>query len=367
MIVPSLAPIAADLPETVPFVGPEALERRSGSVFRARLGANESAFGPSPLAMEAIRSAATDIWKYGDPECHHLRAALATHHGVASDEVVIGEGIDGLLGLAVRLFAAPGAAVVTSLGAYPTLNYHVAGFGARLVTVPYRDNREDLEALAKVAQMERAAMVYLANPDNPMGSWWRAEAVRQFIAAVPPSTMILLDEAYGEYAPPDALPAIDTSQPNVLRLRTFSKAYGMAGMRCGYAVGNRSAIRAFERVRNHFGVNALAQAGAVAALGDRSFLATVIERTARARNRIAAIAQENNLVPLPSATNFVTIDCGHDGPYAQRLLAALSEHGIFIRKPMAPGLDRCIRISVGRDDELDVLAEFLPVALRGLG
>lgn len=363
MLRPRLAPIAATLLETVPFVGPEALERQRGKPFLARLGANESPFGPGPSARAAMAAAIESGWKYGDPQCHDLRQALATWHGVDADEIVVGEGIDGLLGLAVRLFAGPDAVVITSLGAYPTLNYHVVGFGARLIAAPYRDHREDLDALATAARREAAAIVYLANPDNPMGSWWPAAAVEEFIAAVPETTLILLDEAYGEFAPPLTLPALDTSRPNLLRLRTFSKAHGMAGLRCGYAIGERQTIRTFERVRNHFGVNALAQAGATAALADTTHLAWVVDQTAAARIRIAEIASANGLQPLPSATNFVTIDCGRDGAYARRLLEALGLHGIFIRKPAAPGLDHCIRISVGRPEELAILAATLPQAL----
>ena len=367
MFRPRLAPIAASLSETVPFVGPEALERLRGTPFLARLGANESPFGPAPSACAAMAAAISSGWKYGDPECHDLRQALAAHHGVAPDEIVVGEGIDGLLGLAVRLFAGPGAAVVTSQGAYPTLNYHIAGFGARLVAVPYRDAHEDIDALAATARREGAAIVYLANPDNPMGSWWPAAAVERFIASVPETTLILLDEAYGEFAPSGTLPALDTTRPNVLRLRTFSKAHGMAGLRCGYAIGERQTIRAFERVRNHFGVNAVAQAGAMAALADPAHLAWVVECTAMARARIAAMAAAVGLRPLPSATNFVTIDCGRDAAYAKALLDELATHGIFIRKPAAPGLDHCIRISVGTDDALDRLDETWPKVLAVLG
>ena len=363
MLRPRLAFIADSLPETVPFTGPEALERRAGRPFLARLGANESPFGASPLALAAMAEAAVAGWKYGDPECHDLRQALAARRGVAADEIVVGEGIDGLLGLAVRLFADPGAPVVTSLGGYPTLNYHVAGFGARLVAVPYRDQREDVETLAAAARRDKAAIVYLANPDNPMGTWWPASAVEDFIAAVPETTLILLDEAYGEFAPAGTLPPLDTGRPNVLQLRTFSKAYGMAGLRCGYAIGERQTIRAFERVRNHFGVNALAQAGAIATLGDDAHLARVLEDTAGAKARIAAIAESSGLQPLASATNFVTINTGRDAAFAGQLLAALAELGIFIRKPMAPGLDHCIRISAGTPTELDLLAEALPAAI----
>ncbi len=190
--------------------------------------------------------------------------------------MVVGEGIDGLLGLIVRLIVEPGTPVVTSLGAYPTFNFHVAGFGGRLVTVPYRDDREDLDALLDAVRRENAALVYLSNPDNPMGTWHSAEAVTEFAQALPETAMLVLDEAYGETAPASALPAIAAlaDLPNVLRFRTFSKAYGLAGQRVGYVFGVEETVSMFHRVRNHFGVNRLGQAAALAALTDQNWLAS---------------------------------------------------------------------------------------------
>jgi len=360
---PQFTPLAESLPATVPFVGPEAQERTRGRMFRARIGANENGFGPSPRVVAAMGAAAGEMWKYCDPENHELRAALAARLGVGPDNVVVGEGIDGLLNLAVRLFVTDGTPVVTSLGAYPTFNFHVAGFGGRLVAVPYSHDREDLDGLLAAVRRENAPLVYLSNPDNPMGSWWTAAEVERFAAALPAATMLVLDEAYGETAPAGTMPAIDVTRPNVLRMRTFSKAYGLAGLRCGYAVGAAEIIRAFEKIRTHYGVNRMAQAAGLAALADRAYLSDAIGRIAAARDRIAAIARANGLVPLPSATNFVAIDCGRDGAFALRAMEALIARDVFVRKPMAPGLDRCIRISAGPDAELDILAAALPDAL----
>ncbi len=360
---PPLTPIVASLPETVPFVGPETQERRQGSPFRARLGANENGFGPSPAAVEAIQAAASDMWKYCDPENHELRHGIATELGIASENIVIGEGIDGLLGLVVRQYARPGDPVVTSLGGYPTFNFHVAGFGARLIAVPYQNDRANLSGLLEAAWRERARIVYLANPDNPMGSWWEADEITTFIAALPPATLLVLDEAYCELAPASARPPIDVFRPNLLRMRTFSKAYGLAGLRCGYAIGEAPVIRAFEKVRNHFGVTRMAQAACLAALRDRQYLERVVNKVAACRQRLGAIAEANGLKPLPSATNFVAMDCGTDGVFAEGLLRELGQRGIFIRKPMAPGLDRCIRVSVGPEAEIDLFEAELGPAL----
>ncbi len=364
MSLPVFTPVVDGLPETVPFVGPEALERRSGIPIRARLGANESGFGPSPQVVAALTATAAEVWRYPDPENHDLRHALAQQLAVQMDEVVIGEGIDGLMSVLVRLFIAPGDVVVTSLGAYPTFNYHVTGFGGDLRYAPYRNDRNDLEALAALVRSSGARMVYLCNPDNPMGSFWPAAEVEAFLAAVPETCLVVLDEAYGETAPSGTLPPIDTSRPNLVRLRTFSKAYGLAGLRCGYAIGNARLIRAFERIRNHFGVNRQAQVAALAALADRAHLDWAVAAIHEANNRITTIARNAGLQPLPTATNFVTVDCGRDGAYAMAVLRALANHGVFIRKPMAPGLDRCIRISAGPSAELDILEEVLPLALR---
>ena len=361
-LVPQTIPLIRTLPATVPFVGPEAQERTRGRPFRARIGANESCFGPAPSVIEAMNAAAGEMWKYCDPDNFDLKQALAVFLGVAPDNIVVGEGIDGVLNLIVRLYAGPGDAVVTSLGAYPTFNFHVAGVGARLLTVPYEDDRESLRGLLDAVRREKAQLVYLSNPDNPMGTFWKADEILRFIHALPATTMLVLDEAYGETAISD-LPPIDVSRPNVLRLRTFSKAYGLAGIRCGYAVGEADVIAEFEKIRNHYGVNRMAQVAGLAALADQAYLTKVVARIATTRDRITQIARENRLSPIPSGTNFVTMDCGADGAFAMRLLQGLLARDVFARKPMAPVLDRCIRISVGLPHEIDIFEEELPKAL----
>ena len=178
-------PLVASLPATVPFVGPETQERARGAKFRARIGANENVFGPSPKAIAAMAKAAAECWMYCDPENHDLKAALASHLGVKPENIAIAEGIDSLFGYTARMFLQPGDAVVTSLGAYPTFNFHVAGFGGKLVTVPFVKDREDPESLLAAAARENPKLIYFSNPDNPMASWWDAAAVRRFIATIP--------------------------------------------------------------------------------------------------------------------------------------------------------------------------------------
>ena len=367
MTSPRYTKLIDSLPAKVPFVGPEAQERAQGFDFVARLGANESVFGPSPQAIAAMQAAARDVWMYGDPELHNLRHALAAHHRVAPENIVVGEGIDGLLGYLVRLLVAEGDPVVTSLGAYPTFLYHVAGFGGQVTAVPYKEDHEDPEALLAAAQASGAKLLYLANPDNPMGTWHKAEAIERLIAALPPETVLILDEAYADTAPQEAIPAMDVSHPRVIRMRTFSKAYGLAGLRVGYAIGHHELIRAFDKIRNHFGMGRIAQAGALAALKDQDYLNLTVQKITQARAEIARIVQENGLTPLPSATNFVAVDCGRDGAYAAALLNELTKRGVFLRMPAIAPLNRTIRISCGDAAMLAHLEAKLPKALAALG
>lgn len=361
---PFLTDLVRDLPATVPFIGPEALQRSRGRAFRARIGANESVFGPSPKAVAAMEAAAAGSFMYGDPENYDLRVAIAEHHGVRPENVVIGEGIDGLLGLAVKLAVAPGEAVITSDGAYPTFNYHVAVGGGRLVKVPFLNDREDLGAVLEAGKSSNAKIVYISNPNNPMGSWWPAADIEAVIAKLPPAALLCLDEAYCDTAPPESVPPIDVTNPQVLRFRTFSKAYGLAGARVGYALGEAGLIAIFDKIRNHYGMSRSGQIGALAALLDQDYLAKTVAAIAAGRERIGAIARINGLAALPSATNFVTIDCGRDGTYAKRILDEIVARDVFVRMPGVAPLNRCIRVTVGTMADLDVFAEVLPEALR---
>ena len=356
--------LAKGLPATVPFVGPEAQERILERTFSARIGANENVFGPSAKVTEVIAEMGAQAWKYGDPEFFELRHALAEHHGLGPEHIMAGEGIDGLFGYLVRLFVGPGDKVVTSAGAYPTFNFHVAGYGGELVTVPYREDHEDTEALIEAARLHNPKLVYLANPDNPMGTWWQAEVVEAMVGKMPPGSLLVLDEAYGEFAPEGVMPPLDPSDNRVLRFRTFSKAYGLAGIRVGYAIGEPELINEFNKIRNHFGLGCVAQAACVAALGDTQHLSSVIAKVREARETLYQIASDNGLDALASATNFVAIDCGRDGDFAKAVLDNLVAQGIFVRMPGVAPLNRCIRVSVGYPEHLALFATALPKALE---
>ena len=356
-----LTPLAQSLPASVPFVGPEAQERARGAAFDARLGANENVFGPSPAAIKAMAEAGH--WMYGDPEFHDLRQALAAHHDTAAENIMVGEGIDGLLGYIVRLMVGPGDAVVTSDGAYPTFNYHVAGFGGVLHKVPYKGDFEDPEALFAKAAEVGAKLVYLSNPDNPMGTWLDGEAIAEAMAKLPAETLLILDEAYIDCAPTGTALPLPFDDPRVIRFRTFSKVHGMAGARVGYAFGHPDLIMSFNKVRNHFGLTRAAQAGALAALKDTEWTAKTLANIEASRARISQIARDNGLTPLPSAANFVAIDCGGDAEFAQKVLAELIARGIFVRMPFVAPQNRCIRISCGTREDLALFAQVLPQAL----
>jgi histidinol-phosphate aminotransferase len=360
---PRLTPLAASLPATVPFVGPEAQGRARGAAFKARLGANESVFGPSPKAIRAMRMAVKDTWMYGDPESHDLRAALAAKHGVSMDEIVVGAGIDGLLDSLVRLMVTQGTPVVTSAGAYPTFNYHVTGYGGTIHTVKYTADYEDPDHLIAKAREVGAKLIYLSNPDNPMGTWHTAATIKQMIQSVPDDCLLILDEAYLELAPAGTAVPFNTADPRVIRLRTFSKGYGMAGARVGYAIGPASLISAFNRVRNHFGMSRISQIGALAALDDDDYLNDVREQTVTSRQALYDIAEENDLTAIPSATNFVTIDCWGSGDFARAVLAEMINLGVFVRMPFVAPQDRCIRISCGTANDMTLVAKALPQAL----
>jgi len=364
MTQPRYTPLVASLPSTVPFVGPETQERERGAEFDARLGANENVFGPSPRAIRAMKIATPDIWKYGDPENHDLKVALGAHHDVPPEDIVVGEGIDGLLGYLVRMLIEPGDKVVTSLGAYPTFNFHVKGYGGDLIEVPYKGDLEDPVALIETAGEVGAKLIYLANPDNPMGTRHPQSVISAVIDAIPDGALLVLDEAYIEFAPEGTAPGFDIERDNVIRFRTFSKAYAMAGARVGYGIAATGLIQSFNKIRNHFGMNRVAQVGALEALADQKYLQQTLGLVAKARVRIGQIAAANGLKVVPSSTNFVAIDCGLDGAFARRVMVALLARGLFVRMPFVSPHDRCIRLSVGAQSDLDLFEQALPAALE---
>ena len=212
----------------------------------------------------------------------------------------------------------------------------------------------------------RAPLVYLANPDNPMGTWHDAGPVAEFIAALPEDCVLVLDEAYGQFAPASVKLEEDVGNPRVIRMHTFSKAYGMAGARIGYAIAHSETIEGFNKIRNHFAVNRVAQVGALASLQDPDFVRSVVAQVAEGREDYMKLASDMGLHALESATNFVAIDAGGDGERARRLLRLLEARGAFVRMPGVAPLDRCIRVTVGTAEERARFAERFRDAWKAL-
>lgn len=358
------ARLVGALPAVVPFVPPEALERRIGHAIKIRIGANESAFGPSPKAIAAIKAGATQINWYCDPEGFVLREALAALHGVTRENIGLGAGADDMLSLIVRAIVDPGDPVVMSHGAYPTFAFHVNGFGGRFVTVPYRDFRNDTVRLIEAAQESGARLVYLSNPDNPTGSWLSAAEQTEVLDKLSDGALLVLDEAYSDFAPLGSLPDIDVNDERVIRIRTFSKAHGMAGARVGYAIASKDLIATFDKIRHHFGVARLSQEAALASLDDRAFITSVVQQVAEGRRDYEQLAETLGLRALPSATNFIAIDMG-DGDRARTTLAHLLEdEAVFLRMPAVAPLDRLIRVTVGTPYEREGFAAALTRVLQ---
>ena len=361
---PRLTSLANSLPSSVPFVAPEMTERISGIPFIARLGANESSFGPSPKVKQVIADSTADVFKYGDPDAFDLKKELEKHLKVPCENIIVGEGIDGLMGILCRLMLEQGDIVVTSNGAYPTFNYQVKGAGGRLETVPYLADYEDPDALIEKARQHKAKMIYIANPDNPMGTHHSAETIQRMIDSVPKESLLVLDEAYIELAPDGVAPKLDISNKNIIRLRTFSKAYGLAGARVGYAIGHTDLVKSFDKIRNHFGVNTIGQKAALAALKDQDYVSKVKVSIEQGRERINQIAIENGLNTISSSTNFVAVDCGVDGNFTRKVLSELVRMGIFVRMAFVPPQDRCLRVSVGIPEDIEHFAKAFPIALE---
>ncbi len=360
---PPFTPLIESLPVSIPFVAPETIERSQGRPFTTRIGANESAFGISAKAKEFIEEAVLSISQYSDPEWGSLRKTIANKHQVDLQKISVGAGIDDLLGLAVRIFLSEGKMAVASLGSYGVFHYHLAGYGIRCRTTPYLENGfNDLNALAKLAQNKEATVVYLSNPDNPAGTCFPKEDIQTFIDKIPESCMVIIDEAYIEFAPKGtALPSHELP-PNVIQMRTFSKAHGLAGCRIGYAIASDDVVKGFDKVRLHFNVNGFAQAAALGSLEDTQFIQEVVEQVSDGKAEYEALAKNLGIATLPSSTNFVNFDAGNQ-ERAQAILQQLAHKGIFIRKPKAAPLDRYFRVTVGNSEERQRFAQALPTVL----
>jgi len=310
-----------------------------------KVASNENPLGPSRLAVAAMRKALGQSNLYPDGSAYYLKQKLAARLGVNPEHLVLGNGSNEIIEFIGHTLLAPGAEVVVSQYCFLVYPIVTALFGAKLVSVPAKNFGHDLDAmLAAITPQTR--VVFLASPNNPTGTLISPEALRQFVLAVPVNVLVALDEAYVEYLnePQDLLPEIRSgAAPNLLLMRTFSKIYGLAGLRIGYGVGHPALIAAMEKVRQPFNLNAICQAGALAALDDTRHVERTRKNNARGLGFFAREFRRLKLEFVPSAANFVLVKVG-DGA---GVFNGLQNLGVIVRPMGGYALPEWIRISIG--------------------
>lgn len=345
--MPLVPPNIAALTPYVPGKPIEEVEREYGISNVAKLASNENALGPSPRAVAAARETCGKVHLYPDGSAYVLRRALADELRVSPEEVVLGHGSNELIELLVRTFICPGEEVLTSAQTFVCYRLAAQAHGCACVEAPMKDRAYDLDAIA-ARLSPRTKLVFLANPDNPTGTWFGAEALERFLARVPPSVLVVLDEAYVEFADAPGFPdgvEVYRRHPNVVALRTFSKAYGLAGLRIGYGVAHRDVVGYLDRVRAPFNTSLVAQEAALAALADAAHLeqSRALARTGRTwlAERLAALGGR----VLPSQANFVFVD--FPGRNGNQDFEALLRRGVVVRPMAGYGFPSAQRITVG--------------------
>jgi histidinol-phosphate aminotransferase len=329
-----------------------------------KLASNENPLGPSPRALEAIRAALGEITRYPDGSGFALKAKLAERFGLRSEQITLGNGSNDILDLVARAWLAPGRNAVFSQYAFAVYPISTQAVGAEGRVVPARDYGHDLEAMLAAID-DNTRVVFIANPNNPTGTWFGPAALEAFLDRVPADVLVVLDEAYIEFTEPGELPnGLDyvARYPNLLVSRTLCKAYGLAGLRVGYAVSSVQIADVLNRVRQPFNVNSLALVAACAALDDSEYL-----EAGRRLNRAGMAQLEAGLAALglrwiPSRGNFLAVDFARD---AAPINQALLERGVIVRPVAGYGLPNFLRISIGTEAENARLLEALAQVLRG--
>jgi histidinol-phosphate aminotransferase len=320
------------------------------------LGSNENPYGASPAARAAMLDAMHDLHRYPDPLGGDLKRALAARHGVGIDQLMLGNGSHELLMQFAQVFAGPGDEVVASQYGFAVyaLAAQAANATLRLAPALPREHAmargHDLEAMAN-ALTPATRLVYLANPNNPTGTWFGIGSFESFLARVPVEVLVVVDEAYVEFAnAPEYASALSllARHPNLVVTRTFSKAYALAGLRVGYAVAHPGLVAVMERVRESFNVNMVGLAAARAALDDSVHLGASLAGNARQRVELADALREHGWFVHPSQTNFLLVEFGPDTPAIE---ASLLAQGVVVRPMAGYGLPQCLRITVGAADE----------------
>lgn len=322
------------------------VQRELGLTDIIKLASNENPLGPSPRAIEAIRQAAGLVAEYPEGNAPALREAVASHMAMPPDTLVFGNGSDEVLHLLAQSFLTPGDEVVQGHPSFAMYELYVSQINAVSIKVPLANYTHDLDAMAD-AVTPRTKMILVANPNNPTGTLVTQSQINAFLARVPEHVIVVFDEAYHEFSQhpdtPDVRPLILAGR-NVVLLRTFSKAYGLAGLRVGYGIARPEIAEVLNRVRSPFNVNLIAQAAATAALGDHAHLQRTITLNSEGRAYFYAAFQHLNLDFIPSQANFVMVDTGRD---SRAVFDALQRQGVIIRPGAGLGLPTHIRVSVG--------------------
>ena len=341
------------------------LERELGVTDIVKLASNENPLGPAPRALAAIAAAAGDLARYPDANGFELKRVLAARHGVRTECITLGNGSNDLLVLLAEAFLGPGLQAVYARHAFAVYALVVQATGAehRVADALPAEHPEhpfghDLDAMAALVGPD-TRLVFIANPNNPTGTWLDAEALERFVAALPGHVVVVVDEAYFEYVRepgyPDATRWLDR-YPHLVVTRTFSKAYGLAGLRVGYAVSSPAIADILNRIRQPFNTSSLAQAAALAALEDEAHLKRSIELNAAERDRVGAACAALGLGVAPSVGNFLLVDLRRD---AQPVFEALLRKGVIVRPVANYGLPDHLRISIGTVAENDRLVAAL--------
>ncbi|KQY08465.1 aspartate aminotransferase [Massilia sp. Root133] len=330
-----------------------------------KLASNENPFGIPESAKAAMAAAAAELGRYPDANGFELKAALAKRYDVPADWITLGNGSNDILEIAAHAFVQKGQAVVYAQYSFAVYALATQGVGARGIVVPARNYGHDLDAMAAAIDAD-TRLVYIANPNNPTGTFISAPEIEAFLAKVPASVVVVLDEAYNEYL--EQKDQFESTQwvrkyPNLIVSRTFSKAYGLAGLRVGFAIAQPAVTDLMNRIRQPFNVNSLAQAAAIAALNDKEFLRKGAENNRAGYRQLTAAFDELKLEYVPSYGNFVLVKVGDDDGAGARVNLALLKQGVIVRPVGAYGLPQWLRISIGLPEENARFVEALEKAL----
>ncbi|HTV60587.1 MAG TPA: histidinol-phosphate transaminase [Verrucomicrobiae bacterium] len=328
-----------------------------------QLASNENPLGASPLAIRAGQKALGSSNRYPDTDGADLAAALSEYHKIPAQNILLGNGSTELIDFAARAFLRAGKNAVTSKGTFIVFPMAVRSAGAKLAEAPMREHRYDLDALAREVTRD-TGLIYLANPNNPTGTMFTADELDEFLARVPAEIPVILDEAYFEYVDePGYSRSLEQVRrdPRLLVLRTFSKVYGLAGMRIGYAMGSPTLLAEVGRVRLPYNTSGVAQAAALAALKDREHVRKSVETNRAGRRQLREGLAKLGVPSVPSVTNFILVEFGYD---TRALCGRLAERGVLVRPMGWMGFPEAIRISVGTRAENEKFLQAMKYAIR---